>query len=101
MGFCKVLSYGLVWYLVAVIAFLAYFQMQCWQEEQDKAKIPKTKFNPKETNCQVEYGFAVEHSGIMIEIGINYIVNQFMPCAMLKALSYLQGKYLFSIYIQT
>ena len=97
MGLYKVLGYG----LIAVIAVLAYFQMQCWQEEQEKAKMPKTKFNPKETNCHIEYGFAVEHSGIMIEIGINYIFNQFMPCAILKALSHLQGEYLFTFYLHT
>ena len=90
MGFCKLLGYV----LIAVIAILAYFQMQCWQEDQEKAKFPKAKFNPKETNCQIEYGFPVEDSGVMIDIGIIYIFTQSMPCAMLKAMSYLLGKYL-------
>ena len=35
MGFCKLLGY----ILIAVIAILAYFQMQCWQEDQEKANI--------------------------------------------------------------
>ena len=90
MGFCKLLGYV----LIAVIAILAYFQMQCWQEDQEKAKIPKAKFNPKESNCQIEYGFPLEDSGKMIEIGIIYIFTQSMPCAMLKAISYLQGEHI-------
>ena len=89
MGLCKLFGYV----LIAVIAILAYFQMQCWQEDQEKAKVPRTKFNPKETNCQIEYGFPLEDSGKMIEIGIIYIFTQSMPCALLKAVSYLQGEH--------
>ena len=90
MGFCRLFGYV----LMAVIAILAYFQMQCWQEYQEKAKIPKTKFNPKETNCQIEYNFPVEDSGVMIDIGIIYIFTQSMPCALIKAVSYLQGEHI-------
>ena len=87
MGPCKIF----VTFLIVIIAILIYFQIQCWQEEKDNGEISKFEFNPNQMNCQTEFAFAVKDTGKILEIGITFVLMQFMPCAMLKLLCHLQG----------
>ena len=77
--------------LIVVIAILIYFQIQCWQEEKNNGEISKFEFYPNQMNCQTEFAFAVKDTGKILEIGITFVLMQFMPCAMLKLLCHLQG----------
>ena len=88
MGPCKIF----VTFLIVVIAILIYFQIQCWHEEKLNGELFRFEFNPKQMNCQTEFAFAVKDTEKILGIGLTFVLMQFMPCAILKMLCYLQGK---------
>ena len=89
MGPCKIF----VTFLIVIIAILIYFQIQCWQEEKLNGELFRFEFNAKQMNCQTEFAFAVKDTEKILGIGVTFVLMQFMPCAILKMLCHLQGKF--------
>jgi len=81
--------------LVAFLAVLVYFHVQCLQletSEPAKAKRKFDPFKPDQTDCTAELGFSQKGDELFVEIGIEYMLAQWAPCAVLKAIRFFSGK---------
>ena len=70
--------------LVAFLAVLVYFHVQCLQlETSEPAKATRKfdPFKPDQTDCIAELGFSQKGDELFVEIGIEYMLAQWAPCA--------------------
>ena len=70
--------------LVAFLAVLVYFHVQCLQlETSEPAKATRKfdPFKPDQTDCTAELGFSQKGDELFVEIGIEYMLAQWAPCA--------------------
>ena len=93
MGLLKTGGY----FIVALIAILAYFHMECEREKSEKAaKSRFDKFDGQKTNCEVEYTFAIKGNKYpMFNVGYSYFIIQGAPCAVKKLHAFFYGKSVF------
>ena len=93
MAFCGAFLKVLVYILVAFVAVLAYFHLECQNEEEavgGKSKFDP--FNPKQTDVKdVTLGFCKKGDVEVLDIGLDYILVQSAPCAVMKLVKFLGG----------
>ena len=86
--------------LVALVAVVAYFHIQCVNEKGEAEKVPKKNkfepFRPEETDCQAQLSFAEKGSDVFIHIPITWVFQQWAPCSLLKMSHAISGtRYVF------
>ncbi len=91
MGLCGTCLRLFCYSLVALLAVLAYFHMECTREEDEKV-APRREFSTGETDVKdYEMPFLKEgghQAARELYIGLEYILVQWAPCALLKLLSH-------------
>ena len=94
MGLCGNLLKVSASVIVALVAVLAYFHLEC-QKEKEAADTVGSKFdpfNPKQTDVvDVPMGFCKKGDVTVLDIGIEYILIQSAPCALMKLVSFIGG----------
>ena len=92
MGLCGSLFRTSGYFLVAFIAFLAYFHFQCEKEKEIGAEKPIfDEFDPSKTDCEdVVLPFNPLGEKRRGDFGIEFLLNQFAPCALLKFIKFTQ-----------
>ena len=93
MGLLKTGGY----FIVVLIAILAYFHMECEREKSEKAaKSRFDNFNAQKTNCEVEYTFAKKGTEYpKFIVGYIYFIIPAAPCAVKKLHDFFFGKSVF------
>merc|ERR1719495_790765 len=83
------------YFLVALVAVVTYFHIQCLNEKGEAEKVPKKNrfdpFKPDETDCQVQLPFADKGSDVYIHIPITWVFQQWAPCALMKMTHAISG----------
>ena len=94
MGLCRSLFRTSGYFLVAFIAFLAYFHFQCEKEKENEAEKPIfDEFDPSKTDAEnVVIPFCRLGAKNKLDLGIEFVLSQFAPCALLKFIQFTQGK---------
>ena len=94
MGFCGALFKASAYVIVALVAVLAYFHLECQKEKvtQTEQGSKFDPFNPKQTDVVgVPLGFCTKGEGTILDIGLEYILLQSAPCAVMKLFSFFTG----------
>ena len=94
MGLCRSLFRTSGYFLVAFIAFLAYFHFQCEKEKEIVAEKPIfDEFDPSKTDAEnVVIPFCRLGEKHKLDLGIEFVLGQFAPCAVLKFIEFTKGK---------
>ena len=87
---CKSVLLYATYLLIALLAMIAYFHIQCQKEKQEGAPQEKFKeFNPEETDVKdYNLGFCKIGETLNTDIGIEYILVQSAPCAVMRMLEF-------------
>ena len=94
MGLCRSLFRTSGYFLVAFIAFLAYFHFQCEKEKENEAGKPIfDEFDPTKTDVEnVVIPFCPLGGRHKLDLGIEFVLGQFAPCAVLKFIQFTKGR---------
>ena len=94
MGLCRSLFRTSGYFLIAFIAFLAYFHFQCEKEKESEAEKPIfDEFDPSKTDVEnVVIPFCPPGGRHKLDLGIEFVLGQFAPCAVLKFIEFTKGK---------
>ena len=93
MGYCGIIFLIIGYALVPFIAMVVYFHIQCLKEQElaDQTKFNEN-FDPLTTDVN---GYSLNFANIgdkhEVFIGINYILIQSCPCAILKLINFITG----------
>ena len=87
--FCKISASV----LVALAAVFAYFHLECQREEEAKSKTSTFgPFDPKQTDARdVPLKFCVKGTESELYLGIEIVLEQSAPCAVVKMVNFLGG----------
>ena len=94
MGFCGALFRTSAYILVAVIAVLAYFHLECQKEKEAEGGETNRfdPFDPEQTDARdVTLNFYQKGDPADNHIGLAYILKPFAPCAVVKLVTLIEG----------
>ena len=93
MGFCGSLLRLSTYSLVALLAVLVYFHLECQRDSEEKERLARGRvFTPEQTDIiHCEMAFTRSGVDLELEIGMTYILVQSAPCALTKMIQALGG----------
>ena len=92
MGCCGMFLRTAAYILVAVVAVLAYFQLECEKEKAEDKTSKFDPFDPEQTDAKdVPLGFFQKGDPADNHIGLDFILKPFAPCAVVELVTYIEG----------
>ena len=95
MGFCSAFVKVSAYFLVALVAVLAYFHLECQRDKETSTEQGSKfdPFNPKITDVVgVPLEFCKRGDATTLDIGLEYILMQSAPCALVKLVNFIGGQ---------
>ena len=93
MGFCGFLLRLSTYSMVALLAVIVFFHLQCQRHRNEKERLASGRvFTPEQTDI-IDCEMAFPRSGVdqELDLGMTYILVQAAPCALIKMIQALGG----------